>query len=76
MLIDMGDRICIENIKYLRETYSISRKGLAKLIGISEYALRSMEEGITPTEFTYEQLIRLSQIFNVSPEQIINHILS
>ena len=72
MLIETGDRICIQNIQYLRKKYCISRKGLSKLIGISEYKLRSMEEEPVPTVFTYEQLQRISQIFNLPVEKFLH----
>ena len=76
MIIEIGDRICIQNIQYLRKKYCISRNGLSKLIGISPYTLRSMEEELTPTVFTYQQLLRISQIFDIPMEQMINNPLS
>ena len=72
MLIEMGNNICIENILFLRKKYHISRRGLAKLIGIREYLLRNMEEGRIPAVFTREQLIRISQIFSLSLDELIN----
>lgn len=76
MLIETGDRVCIQNIQFLRKKYSMSRKSLAKLIGISEQKLRSLEEEPIPTVFTYQQLTRISQIFDLPMEEIINHPLS
>ena len=72
MQIEMGNNICIQNIIFLRKKYNISRRGLAKLIGIREYVLRNMEEGRLPTVFTREQLIRISQIFSLSLDELIN----
>ena len=72
MQIEMGNNICIQNIIFLRKKYNISRRGLAKLIGIREYVLRNMEEGRIPTVFTREQLIRISQIFSLSLDELIN----
>ena len=72
MPIEMGNNICIQNIIFLRKKYNISRRGLAKLIGIREYVLRNMEEGRIPTVFTREQLIRISQIFSLSLDELIN----
>ena len=72
MLIEMGNNICIENILFLRKKYHISRRGLAKLIGIREYMLRNMEEGRIPTVFTREQLMRISPLFNLSLDKLVN----
>ena len=72
MIIEIGSNVCIQNILFLRRKYNISRRGLAKLIGMHEYTLRNMEEEQIPTTFTREQLERLSQIFNLSYEEFVN----
>ena len=72
MLIEMGNDIFIQNIVFLRNKYAISRRGLAKLIDIPEFDLRCMEERRIPTVFTHEQLVRISQVFNIPIEEFIN----
>ena len=76
MLIEIGNDICIQNIIVLRNKYTVSRRALAKLIDIPEFDLRCMEQGKIPTVFTHEQLVRISQVFNIPIEEFINkHIL-
>ncbi|MBO5953411.1 MAG: helix-turn-helix transcriptional regulator [Oscillospiraceae bacterium] len=76
MIVETTGTYCIKNICYLRKKYAISRRGLAKLIGMSEYTLKEMEEELRNPVFLHQQLERLCDIFEVSLEELLHKDLS
>ena len=72
MLIEVTGTYCVSNIKYLRRKYSLSRKALAKLIGIRFSLLKMIEEGESVEIFSHWELERLCAVFDV-PKEILMH---
>ena len=76
MLIEVNGSSCIENIRYLRKKYAVSRRALAKLAGMSEITLRMLEEGTIAPIFRNRELKRMCSVFDVSLEDFIEKDLS
>ena len=72
MLVEMSDCTCVRNICYLRQKYAVSRRGLSKLMGISVYTLRGLEEGTIPPLFKSRELMRLCAIFDITMETLVH----
>ena len=76
MIVDMTGSYCAGNIRHLRKKYSVSRRGLARLIGINEIELREIEAGRLRPAFPYQQLKRLCNIFEIPIDVLIQRDLS
>ena len=70
MLIDLGDKYFPHNLIYLRKKYALSRKALARLIGISEYRLEAIEKGTCRPAVEFYSLRRLQIIFNLTTNEL------
>ena len=42
--IEVTGSYCAKNIRYLRKKYSVSLRGLARLMGMNEFTLKEIEE--------------------------------
>ena len=71
MLIELPDTTFGRNIFYLRKKYKLSRTAIAKLTGISTYTLKDWEEGKRKPILTYDQINRISVIFDLPSEDLI-----
>ena len=72
VMIVMRDTLLFRNIRYLRKTYLLSRRALAKLVGISAYALQEMEAERAEPCISYQVLRRLCAVFDVNEEDLIH----
>ena len=59
------------NILFLRKHYGVSRKTLAKLLGIPYARLRRVESGEPVVRMYDFHLKRLADIFNVSADALV-----
>lgn len=76
MLIEVTGTYCVSNIKYLRKEYSLSRKALAKLIGMRFSLLKMIEDGKTVEVFSRMELSRLCAVFDIPLEMLIHEDLA
>ena len=76
MKIEVTGTKCAKNILYLRKKYCVSRRGLAKLMGMNEYELKGIEEERLYPVFQHPQLMRVGEIFGLPIEDIIYRDLS
>ncbi len=65
-----GERF-VHNLCFLRKKYGVPQKSLAALAGISLPILRLTERGQVVPRLTQEQLTRLCQIFNITPNALL-----
>ena len=72
MIIDVTGSFCAANIRYLRKKYCVSRRGLARLIGMSEITLRDIEAETFMTVFRYREFRRLCAVFDMTIEQLVH----
>ena len=72
MLIEMSDTMLGRNMLFLRRKYHISRKGLSCLTGISVYTLKDWEEERVIPVIQWEQLNRISEVFNIPGEDLVH----
>ena len=72
MLIEVTGTYCVSNIKCLRKKYSVSRKALAKLIGIRISLLKMIEEGKSAEIFSCREIDRICAVFDVPKEDLIH----
>ena len=63
-------KIIGENIRNLRMEYGLSRKSLAKLIGIPVNRLRRVEEGDPDAKLFDFHLRRLARVFDIPVDDI------
>lgn len=60
-----------ENIKLLRSENRLSKKDMAKLLGISYNSLTLIEKGVLP-KIGYNMLYKIYYNFNISPEKMFS----
>lgn len=60
-----------ERVHALRRKYQLSVEQLASLIEIEPVYLRQMETGILPQEVDAYHLLRLTEVFGVSSEELL-----
>ena len=70
MIINLGSEHFPKNLIYLRKKYALSRKSLAKLIGIPENRLCAIEKGLCYPEVDIAVLNRLCQIFQLTADDL------
>ena len=69
MEIDKKDesiRILSHNILYLRKSSNITKKEMARILGIGIKTLNNVEQGILPPRLSVEILFRIYKLFGVS----------
>jgi len=57
------------NVVFLRKTNHISKKRMAKILGISIYSLNQIEKGLLPPKLSVEVLFKIRSYFHVSEKQ-------
>lgn len=72
MLIEVTGTFCVSNIRQLRKYYSISRRALARLIGMRPYLLKMIEEGRAEQIFGKSEIKRICEIFKVTQEELLS----
>lgn len=72
MRIALSSTILCRNIHYLRTKYGLSRRSLAMLCGISPFRLRRMESGRFVTDPDAAPILRLSAVFGVPLDALLN----
>ena len=65
----------VKNIVYLRKKYCLSRKAMGRLIGLSEYTIKYMEQEKFPLIISYDVLKRLRIVFDVTTEALLHSYL-
>lgn len=76
MIIIPSDEVLFRNMVYLRKKYLLSQRALAKLIGMSVYHLRTIENGTAAPLIQSSELKRLCAVFDVTAENLIHRDLS
>lgn len=72
MIIEMGDDTFAKNLIYLRKKHRMSRKALASSIGISQYVLKAIENGVTYPALPLDSFDRICQVFQISPDDLVH----
>lgn len=54
------------NVLYLRKTHNITKKEMAKILGIGIKTLSKIEQGILPPRLSVEVLFRIRDYFGIS----------
>lgn len=67
--------IFCENIRRLRAKHHLSRKGMAKQLGISVYSLNLIEKGTIPDRLTCEVIFEVYRRFGISPKMLFSEII-
>lgn len=62
-----------QNITNLRQKNKLTKKEMAKLLGISIYSLNKIEEDILPHKITIDILIKINSNFGISPHEIMQN---
>lgn len=68
MLSAMNQELCdnlIHNLITLRKQYGLTKKAMAKLLGISPYSLSKLEGGTVPKQLSIEILFRAQACFEM-----------
>lgn len=65
------ERIFCKNMFYIRKTLNLSQKEMAKLCGISVYALRIIEKGDCTRSSSTVALVNLCKAINILPSEIL-----
>ena len=58
------------NVKTLRERHGLSKKEMAKILGVGAESLTKIEQGIIPDRTSVSIVIKLSQYFNIEPHKL------
>ena len=64
-----------KNLQLLRKQYALSRRALARLVGISEFQLKRLEDGSADPVISDVTLQRICQIFDIEANQLLFHTL-
>lgn len=70
MIIETSGDTLSKNLVYLRTKYALSRRALAKLIGISPYTLQGIENGTLYPALSAGAFTRICEVFHVSPDTL------
>ncbi|MBE6536923.1 MAG: helix-turn-helix transcriptional regulator [Ruminococcaceae bacterium] len=60
-----------KNISALRARYRISKKEMAKILGIGIGSLNKLEKGIIPTRMSCTVLFRVGKFFDISLDKLL-----
>ena len=63
-------RIFCENIKKIRENKKLSKREMAKLLGISVYSLNIIESGKVPHRLSIDIVYNINSSFGISPNEL------
>ena len=59
-----------QNIKELREKDNLSKKEMAKIIGIGVAGLTKLEQGIIPPRAGMDMILNFSRYFKIKPSKL------
>ena len=62
------------NIKYLRAYYSLSKKKMAEIMGVSITTINKIESGVMPKRLNAENLIKLADFFLISIDMLFEEL--
>lgn len=65
------DNFC-KNVVTLRKRHSLSKKKMAKILGIGAESLNKLENGIVPKRMDCIVLIKLSAVFGISIDELLS----
>ncbi len=68
---EMFDFFC-KNVKIIREQNHLSKKEMAKILGIGLKSLSSIENGKIPPRLKAEVLIKIYRYFGILPSEMMN----
>jgi len=58
------------NVKTLRERHGLSKKEMAKILGVGVESLTKIEQGIIPRRASVSIVIKLAQHCNIEPHKL------
>ncbi len=58
------------NMKFIRESNSLSKKEMAKILNISIYSLNKLEKGNIPKNLPVDIIFAVMHHFKISPAQL------
>ena len=61
-----------KNFSYLKEKFSLSRKALSRLLGVSIYMIEDIEKNQCNYDLPLALIARASQIFGVDMDELIS----
>ena len=70
MIIELNDTVFARNVRYLREHYALSRRALAKLIGISPFRLQAIENQTVLPILPFDSFLRICEVFHVDADTL------
>ena len=62
----------IHNIIALRKQYSLTKRAMAKLLGISLYSLNKLENGVMPHHLDVEMVFRAQACFGIPIRELFD----
>ena len=62
----------IHNIITLRKQYGLTKKAMAKLLGISLYSLNKLENGVIPPQLGVEIVFRMQACFDIPIRELFD----
>ena len=71
MWIRLSSTVLCGNVRWLRKKYGMKQVTLAQLVGLEAYDLRRLESGKTLPLIQDDVLSRLSAVFGVAMEELI-----
>jgi len=74
-MVDITGSFFCSNLRWLRNRYSLSKRALSRLIGISRYMLDDLESGRS-VSVSASHILRLRAIFNIDVETLFHTDLS
>ena len=76
MIIEMSGDTFPNNLIFLRKKYALSRRALAKLIGLPEITLVRIENGTCVPAMPAEAFMRTCEVFHIDPDSLAQTDLS
>ena len=67
--------IFCKNVKTLRNTKKLSKRKMAKILGIGTISLTSIENGIVPPRLSFEVVFKIKCHFGITLEDLFKKIL-
>ena len=62
-------QIFLNNVALLRKKHGLSKKAMAKILGIGVASLNKLESGILPPRVTVDVFFRIYNYFGISPTE-------
>lgn len=63
-------KVFIENVMFIRKHSGISKKGMAKLLGIGVGSLNKIEKGEIPPNLSVEVIFNIHRHFGIHPKDL------